>query len=158
MTIDNKSDPGSDQRSDRAVLPVSKTTPVAAVLCEIGWGPATTWLERFHDHLAIRVAAADLSHPLCKRWKRHLTFSRLDVETTLSFPLALRRPHGTKKVELKSRIASGKIPLASIVENYDTELIGATEGLKVATNYIMTKFAATINVAVCLDSEEASNY
>lgn len=54
-------------RAARAVLSVYKTTPVAAILRETGWGPASAWLERFHDRLAIRVAAGDPSHPLRKR-------------------------------------------------------------------------------------------
>ncbi|POS87985.1 hypothetical protein EPUL_000224 [Erysiphe pulchra] len=52
-----------------------------------------------------------------------------------------------------TEIACGKISLGRIVEIYDVKLIGATEGLKSATNYIMAEFAT--NVAVCPDNEEA---
>lgn len=55
-------------RAARAVLPVYKTTPVAALLRETGWGPAITWLDRSRDRLAARIAAADPKHPLRRRW------------------------------------------------------------------------------------------
>lgn len=50
---------GATNRAARAVLPVFKTTSDATLLRETGWSPTTTWLERFHDDLAIRVAATD---------------------------------------------------------------------------------------------------
>lgn len=53
----------------RAVLPVYRTTPVPALLREVGWAPASAWLERAHDRLTVRIAAADPSHPLRHRWK-----------------------------------------------------------------------------------------
>ena len=56
-------------RAARAILPVYKTTPVAALLRETGWGPAEAWLNRIHDRLAVRVASADPRHPLRRRWK-----------------------------------------------------------------------------------------
>ncbi|KAI1002061.1 hypothetical protein K3495_g6142 [Podosphaera aphanis] len=48
----------------RAALPVYCTTPVSALLREVGWGPALAWLERLHDRLAVRVASANPQHPL----------------------------------------------------------------------------------------------
>ena len=52
----------------RAALPVYRTTPIAALLREAGWGPAQTWLNRIHSRLAVRIAAADPYHPLRRRW------------------------------------------------------------------------------------------
>lgn len=52
----------------RAALPVYRTTPIAVLLRETGWGPAKAWLERIHDRLALRTAAADPRHPLRRRW------------------------------------------------------------------------------------------
>lgn len=68
----------------RAVLPVYQTTPLPALLRESAWAPAEAWLERLCDRLATRVAAADKSHPLRKRWnsrrfqwiRRHMPVSR----------------------------------------------------------------------------------
>ncbi|KAI1003951.1 hypothetical protein K3495_g4259 [Podosphaera aphanis] len=57
--------PNSGKRDPaRAVLPVYKTTPAPVLLRETGWGPATAWLERIHDRLVLRAAAADRKHPL----------------------------------------------------------------------------------------------
>lgn len=52
----------------RSVLPVYKTTSTPILLRETGWAPAEAWLERIHDRLTVRVAAADKSHPLRRRW------------------------------------------------------------------------------------------
>ncbi|POS82085.1 hypothetical protein EPUL_006099, partial [Erysiphe pulchra] len=79
---------GAINRAARAVLPVYKTTPVPVLLRETGWGPATAWLERSHDRLATRIAAADTNHPLRKRWKspyfqwiRRRQFLELSLDT-----------------------------------------------------------------------------
>ena len=55
-------------RAARAVLPAYETTPVPALLREAGWAPGGAWLERIHDRLTVRVAAADPQHPLRQRW------------------------------------------------------------------------------------------
>ncbi|KAI1002253.1 hypothetical protein K3495_g5949 [Podosphaera aphanis] len=55
-------------RVARAVLPIYKTFPTAALMRETGWAPATIWLDRILDRLAVRVAASDPSHPLRHRW------------------------------------------------------------------------------------------
>ncbi len=52
----------------RAVLPVYRTTPIAALLREIGWPPAPAWLNLAHDRLAARIASTDPQHPLRTRW------------------------------------------------------------------------------------------
>lgn len=52
----------------RAALPVYRTTPIPALVCETGWGPVRAWLDRINDRLTIRVASADLRHPLRRRW------------------------------------------------------------------------------------------
>lgn len=55
-------------RGAHAVLPVYKTTPTAVLIRETGWGTADAWLNRIRDRYAVRVAAADSSHPLRRRW------------------------------------------------------------------------------------------
>ncbi|POS87428.1 hypothetical protein EPUL_001522 [Erysiphe pulchra] len=61
----------------RAVLPLYKTTPIAALLREIGWAPAEAWLNRIQDRLAVRIAASDPWHPLRKRWdSSHISWLR----------------------------------------------------------------------------------
>ena len=69
----------------RAVLPVYKTFPVAALLRETGWGPVTTWLERILDRFAVRIAASDPRHPLRHRWKSsHFSWIRRQQAIELS--------------------------------------------------------------------------
>lgn len=69
----------------RAVLPVYKTTPTAALLRETGWGPAITWLNRFRDRLAVRIAATDPKHPLRRRWNSpHFKWIRQRQDLELS--------------------------------------------------------------------------
>ena len=70
-------------RAARAVLPAYRTTPVPALLRETGWAPAGAWLERIHDRLTVRVAAADPQHPLRQRWNStrfRWIRARLDIE------------------------------------------------------------------------------
>ncbi|POS88308.1 hypothetical protein EPUL_000363 [Erysiphe pulchra] len=55
-------------RATRAVLPVYKTFPIPALLRKTGWGPANAWFDRIYYRLAVRIAAADPNHPLCRRW------------------------------------------------------------------------------------------
>ncbi|KAI1001661.1 hypothetical protein K3495_g6540 [Podosphaera aphanis] len=72
-------------RAARAVFPVYKTFPIPALLPETGWGPALAWLDRIHDRLAIRIAAADPNHPLRCRWNStHFTWIQRRQSSKLS--------------------------------------------------------------------------
>lgn len=71
----------------------------------------------------------------------------MDEDGNVGAGYSIYRGHNTE-------IASGKIPLRRSVEIYDAEIIGATEGLKVAVSHTMAKYAT--NIAVCLDNEEAA--
>ncbi|POS82419.1 hypothetical protein EPUL_006106 [Erysiphe pulchra] len=62
-------------RATRAVLPVYKTTPISVLLRETSSGPAGAGLNRIHDHLALRIAAADSDHPLRRRYHNEPTWN-----------------------------------------------------------------------------------
>lgn len=73
----------------RAVLPVYRTTPEAALMRETGWPPALAWLNRIRDRLALRISQVDERHPLRRRahcsrmqWLRQ----HLNVATTVWQP------------------------------------------------------------------------
>ncbi|POS82574.1 hypothetical protein EPUL_004059, partial [Erysiphe pulchra] len=129
---------GAINRAAQASLPVYKTTPVAALLRETKWGPVTAWLEEFNDRAVGRTEGLD-------KYKEWVESSEIGWKYGGGV-LHYRGPY--------TEIASGKISLWRTVQIYDAELIGATEGLKAATNHILLKFAT--NVAVCLDNEEAA--
>ncbi|POS87609.1 hypothetical protein EPUL_003063 [Erysiphe pulchra] len=65
------------QQYPAGILPVYKTIQSPVLLRETGWGPARAWLDRIHDRLAARIAAADPEHPLRYRWQySHMNWIR----------------------------------------------------------------------------------
>lgn len=93
----------------RAAFPVYRTTPVPALLREVGWGPALAWLERLHDRLAVRVASADPQHPLRKRWNTtHMNWVRQRVSPELSTDTIIPPWMPSREATLKSIGAVGR--------------------------------------------------
>lgn len=74
-------------RGARAVLPVYRTTPSAALIRESGWGTAEAWLNRLRNRYTVRVAAADPDHPLRRRWNTtRFRWIRQDIDVELTLP------------------------------------------------------------------------
>lgn len=70
----------------RAILPVYKTTPIAALLREVWLKPAHILLEENRLNSAVRLATADSFHPLVKRSKEFRALTRLTMKSKLVAP------------------------------------------------------------------------
>lgn len=70
----------------RAILPVYKTTPIAALLREVWLKPAHILLEERRLNSAIKLAAADDFHPVAKRSKEPRAHTRLTEKLLLVSP------------------------------------------------------------------------
>lgn len=54
-------------RGARAVLPIYKTTPTAALIRGPGWETGESWLNRIRKRYTVKFPAADLSQSLQRR-------------------------------------------------------------------------------------------
>lgn len=96
----------------RAILPVYKTTTIAALLREIWLKPAHILLEETRLKSAVRLATANSFHPLVKRSNNSRTQTRLTVKVKLvaSFPRPRLEPPSYRAPPLLTRaeLSSGK--------------------------------------------------
>ncbi|KAI1005470.1 hypothetical protein K3495_g2746 [Podosphaera aphanis] len=166
----------------RAALPVYRTTPVPALLSEIGWGLARAWLDQIHDRLTIRTVSADPQHPLCRLagdtipppWSRSKeeTLSAIGAVGRAAGAQAFKNWQATPPLDLfvfldgaliEDRAGAGypiyrgltqKVGQGSLPLGSSAEVAGATAGLSAALTNPMAYY--TTNVTVCLDNQEAA--
>ncbi|KAI0999638.1 hypothetical protein K3495_g8559 [Podosphaera aphanis] len=89
----------------RAILPVYKTTPIAALLREVWLKPAHILLEEIRLNSAVRLATADSFHPLVKRSNDSRALTRLVMKAKLvaSFPRPRLEPPSYRVPPLHTR-------------------------------------------------------
>ncbi|KAI1001066.1 hypothetical protein K3495_g7133 [Podosphaera aphanis] len=89
----------------RVILPVYKTTPIAALLREVWLKPAHILLEEIRLNSAVRLATADSFHPLVKRSNDSRALTRLTMKAKLvaSFPRPRLEPPSYRVPPLHTR-------------------------------------------------------
>ncbi|KAL9563921.1 hypothetical protein ACKAV7_011956 [Fusarium commune] len=159
----------------RAILPVWKTKPIAALHRDSGIPPVAQLLEARRLRFSARLKSLDEAHPLASRTRppsqpayHDLIKRRYQAQTESSFRTRLRRtdellaPCARPKL-IEQRFNQEQMPLLLPVlhgsgrlgpaEVFDAEATGALQGLKAALNL---QESVSRNIIICLDNLAAA--